>query len=198
MKKPYLKMPNIIFGDYMLRTIKLTDYQDLFDYGKNPEVVKFLSWGPMVDPKEAKYAIKHIFFPRIKKGLPKGYAIIDLVNQKMIGTIDFHSKLENRNGAEIGFVLHQDYWNQGIMSEALKILIEIGFSHLNYDVIRIRHIIRNIGSQMVISKTPFKFIGKEPFEIRRKNTNQIETTEVFCYELTKEEYHVYQQSQRNL
>jgi [ribosomal protein S5]-alanine N-acetyltransferase len=198
MRKPYLKMPNIVFGDYMLRTIKISDYMDLYDYGKNKDVVQFLSWGPMTDPKEAKDAIKYIFYPRTKKRLPRGYAIVDLLKQKMIGTIDYHSKIENKNGAEIGFVLHPDYWNQGIMTEALKILIDIGFEHLNYDVIKIRHIVKNIASQMVISKTPFQFIGKEPFEIRRKNKNTIETTEVFCYELTKEDYHVYSQSQGNL
>jgi ribosomal-protein-alanine N-acetyltransferase len=195
MRKPYLKMPNIVFGDYMLRTINISDYMDLFDYGKNKDVVRFLSWGPMSDPKEAKDAIKYIFYPRIKKGLPKGYAIIDLVNQKMIGTIDYHSKIEHKNGAEIGFVLHPDYWNKGIMTEALKILIDIGFLHLNYDIIKIRHIVKNIASQMVISKTPFKYVGKEPFEIKRKNTSLIEVTEVFCYELTKEDYDDYQQSQ---
>jgi [ribosomal protein S5]-alanine N-acetyltransferase len=58
----------------------------------------------------------------------------------MIGTIDFHSKIKKENGAEIGFVLHQDYWNQGIMSKCLNTVIDIGFDHLSYDFIKIKHL----------------------------------------------------------
>ena len=196
MKKPYRTMPNLIFDHYMLRTISKKDAKDMYDYGKNPEVVKYLSWGPMKDLKDAKYAIKTVFLPRFKKGLPIGYAIVDLLSDKMIGTIDFHTKDDQRNGAEIGYVLHQDYWNKGIMSEALAIMLDVGFTHLRYDIIKIKHLVDNIASQKVILKTPFSYVGREAMTITRFGTTQ--QVEMFCYELTKEAYHGYQQSKGNV
>jgi [ribosomal protein S5]-alanine N-acetyltransferase len=196
MKKPYKHMPVIIFDDIMLRTITQKDANDMFDYGRNNEVVRFLSWGPFSMPKEAKISIRKIFYPRLKQGLPIGYAIVDLKTSKMIGTIDFHSKMKEEHGAEIGFVLHHDYWNQGIMTKALKKMIQVGFDHLGYDYIRIRHLGQNIASQKVIAKSIFKLKHIKPFSIE-KSTHVI-NDDMYTYEITKEDYHVSQQSQGNI
>lgn len=192
MKKAYLDMPSVIFGDYMLRTITKHDYLDMYEYGKDDEVTKYLTWGPYQHPKEAKKTIKTIFYPRIKQGLPRGYAIVDLKLNKMIGTIDFHSKKKDENGAEIGYVIHKDYWNQGIMSQALREMIKVGFEHLNYDIIHIKHIKRNVASQKVIEKNQFQKVKTEPFVIE-KHKDFIED-ELIIYELTKEKYYANQQS----
>jgi [ribosomal protein S5]-alanine N-acetyltransferase len=196
MRKPYKHMPVIQFDHIMLRTISTKDYLDMFHYGKNHDVVRYLSWGPFGVPKEAKQSIKHIFYPRIKQGLPIGYAIVDLNQSKMIGTIDFHSKIKGEHGAEIGFVLHQDYWNKGIMTKALQAMITVGFEHLGYDYIRIRHLGQNIASQKVIQKTSFKLTSIEPFSFEK--STKVINDDMYTYEMTKEDYHVNQQSQRHL
>lgn len=192
MKKAYLKMPEIIFGDFMLRTITKHDYLDMYEYGKDVEVTKFLTWGPYYHPIEAKKTIKTIFYPRVKNGLPRGYAIVDLKLNKMIGTIDFHSKKKDENGAEIGYVIHKDYWNKGIMTQALSEIIKVGFDYLHYDIIHIKHIKRNIASQKVIEKNHFQKVKTEPFVIE-KHKALIED-ELIIYELTKERYYANQQS----
>lgn len=190
MKRPYRHMPTLTFGDYMLRTIKRTDAADMFDYGKDEEVTKFLSWGPFTDLSEAKHSIKDIFLPRLRQKLPIGYAIVDTKKNKMIGTIDFHTKYQN--GAEIGYVLHKDYWNQGIMTTALNLIIMIGFEHLNYEKITIKHLKSNIASQKVIEKTLFKKILSEPM-IMKKWSGSIQD-DLYIYELTKETYYGSKQS----
>lgn len=185
--KPYKNMPTIKFDDIMLRTIKLSDYKDLYDYGKDQEVTKFLSWGPLTQPIEARRSIKHIFYPRTKYELPRGYAIIDTKLNKMIGTVDFHTKPKDKNYAEIGYALHKDYWDQGIMTKAVKELIKIGFEYLNYDKIIVKHLSQNIGSQKVIVKSGFKLIKKEPY-ILEKSTHVIKD-DILTYQMTKEQYY---------
>jgi ribosomal-protein-alanine N-acetyltransferase len=191
-KKPYKHMPKVIFGDYMLRTIKKRDYRDLFEYGKDPEVTKFLNWGPMVLSIEARRSIKDIFFPRIKNGLPIGYAIVDIKKNKMIGTVDFHSKIDDQYAAEIGYVIHKDYWGKGIMTQAVKELIRLGFTYLNYDKIIIKHLSKNIGSKRVIEKSGFKYLRKEPYTLKKRNS--IISDDMLIYEMTKEDYHGSKQS----
>ncbi len=180
-------MPSLKFGNYELRTIKKQDAKDMFDYGKDIEVTQYLNWGPFVLESEAINSIKHIFFPRIRQGLPIGYAIIDMKKQKMIGTIDFHSKIKSVNGAEIGYVIHKDYWNKGIMSNALKKVVEVGFEYLDYQVIRIKHLKLNVASQKVIEKAGFKFIKSEPYFLE-KSTSLIKD-QLLSYELYKEDYY---------
>jgi ribosomal-protein-alanine N-acetyltransferase len=192
MKKPYKTMPKIDLGDVMLRTIHTRDTKDLFEYGSDPRVTKHLNWGPFIMEVEARKSITKIFYPRIKDGLPIGYAIIDKKTSKMIGTIDFHSKIKEVNGAEIGFALHYDYWNKGIMTKCLKTMIDIGFNHLNYDFIKIAHLKMNESSQKVINKVGFKYVRTEPYEIEKRT--EILKDDLLIYEFKKEDYHGSQQS----
>ncbi|MFA5471590.1 MAG: GNAT family N-acetyltransferase [Acholeplasmataceae bacterium] len=185
-KKPYKHMPIIYFDDIMLRTIKTKDYKDLYAYGTDNEVVRFLSWGPLVSPLEAKKTIKQIFYPRYKLSLPRGYAIIDTKLNKMIGTVDFHSKVFNQNIVELGYALHKDYWHQGIMTKAVKELIKLGFEYLNYDKIIVKHLGQNIGSKKVILKSGFTYVKKEPY-VLEKRTHVI-SDDMLTYEITKEQY----------
>ncbi len=187
--KNYKNMPDIDLGDVILRTIKKSDYKDMFEYGSDPDVTKWLSWGPMISIVEAKKSIKEVFFPRVKRGLPIGYAIIFKENNKMIGTIDYHARLETRNAAEIGYCLNKDYWGKGIMTKALKKMIEIGFEYLLYDVIIIKHLHDNIGSMRVIVKNGFKFVSQMPYSYD-KAQGKLEGM-LMCYELKKEDYDVY-------
>lgn len=192
MRKKYKNMPHVIFGDYMLRTITKKDYVDMYDYGKDEEVTKFLTWGPFKKPSDAKKAIKYIFYPRVNKGLPRGYAIIDLKNNKMIGTIDFHTKKPMENGAEIGYVIHKDYWNQGIMSQALREIIHIGFDYLQYDIIHIKHMKNNVASQKVIEKNGFIKVKTESFSFEKGHHLLVD--DLYVYELSKERYNASKQS----
>lgn len=190
MKKPYRNMPEIIFDHYKLRTIHKNDYLDMYAYGKDSEVTKYLSWGPYRHESEAKKTIKAIFYPRVRNGLPRGYAIVDLNSGHMIGTIDFHSKKKNDNGAEIGYVIHKDYWNQGVMTRALAEIIKVGFDYLKYDRIYIKHIKKNVASQRVIEKNLFQKVRIEPFVYTKQN--EMIEDELFVYELTKERYNANQ------
>jgi [ribosomal protein S5]-alanine N-acetyltransferase len=183
-------MPEIDLGDILLRTINEEDFKDVFDYGHDPRVTEFLNWGPFILELEAKKTILKIFYPRIKKGLPIGYAIVNKNNSKMIGAIDFHSKIKGVNGAEIGFVLHHDYWNQGIMTKCVKQMIDIGFTYLNYDLIKIKHLKKNVASQKVIEKAGFRFVKSEYYSIEKRNG--ILSDDLLIYEIKKEDYHVSQ------
>ena len=186
-KKIIKHMPTITFDDIMLRTIKKSDYKDLYEYGKDKEVTQYLSWGPMTHPLEAKRSIKEIFYPRIKYGLPRGYAIVDVKSNKMIGTIDFHSKKPHENIAELGYVIHKDYWHQGIMTKAVSHIIQIGFEYLKYDKIIVKHLSQNIGSKKVILNNGFTYIKKEPFVLEKPT--HVTTDDMLIYQITKEQYY---------
>ncbi len=59
------------------------------------------------------------------------WAISKKENQKFMGMISFHNTYRQHHRAEMGYQLMTEYWNQGIMSEAIKAVIEFGFTKMN-------------------------------------------------------------------
>ena len=87
-----------------------------------------------------------------------------VINGHAVGSIGFfiqHDVYEKN--AEVGYWLGEDYWKQGIMSEALKRICAFGFD--NYDIERIyaEPFADNKGSRGVLEKAGFILEG----ELRR-------------------------------
>jgi [ribosomal protein S5]-alanine N-acetyltransferase len=66
----------------------------------------------------------------------------------------------HRKNAEMGYWLAEDYWGRGIMTEAVKQIIEYGFN--TFDITRIfaRPFSTNIASQRVLEKSGMKLEGR--------------------------------------
>lgn len=152
-----IDMPTIVIGKYVLRTILKSDYLDYYEIGKDLENVKYVSWGPFDNPMQAMWVFENIFWKREEMDLPIGYAICLKSTNRMIGVIDFHTRYKEINAAEIGYIIHRDYWNQGICSMCLKEMIRVGFEYLEYDKIIIGHVRENLASMHVIIKNGFKY-----------------------------------------
>lgn len=180
-----MKQPVIYFDNYLLRDIQLSDGKDMFEYGKDLETVKFLSWGPYNDVTDAYYSIREFFLKRPEKGLPVGYAIVDLTDFKMIGTIDFHTII-SEGVVEVGFCLNKNYWNKGIMSKALHKLLEVGFYYHGFNKIIIGHASQNVQSQRVIEKNNFIFDYENDEKYYNRFTGKKEPSK--WYYLTKETF----------
>lgn len=185
-KKMYEPMPVINGKLFYLRTIQKRDVFDLFEYGSDNEVTRFLSWGPFEDVSEARWTIDKYFYQRPERNLPIGYAIIYRENQKMIGTIDFHTIDHANDCGEIGYCLNRDYWGKGIMSEALREMISVGFDVLGLNRIEIRHMVENTRSEQVIKNADFRYEGllrKRHFDLKINHFVDIK-----LYSILKEEY----------
>ncbi len=90
----------------------------------------------------------------------KMYCRAIVVNGRVAGSIGiyFGTDILSRT-CEIGFWLAENYWNHGIMSEALKQITNDIFS--NFDVVRIsaRPFSNNIGSRKALEKAGFELEG---------------------------------------
>jgi ribosomal-protein-alanine N-acetyltransferase len=160
-------LPTTKIGRITLREITRFDYLDYYEIGRDSDVCKYLSWGPFIYPSESLYAIDNFFLSRPLIGLPIGYAIV--IGGKMVGVIDYHTYYPEINAIEIGYVLHRDYWNKGIMTQVLKKCIGIAFNHLEVDKILIAHSNINVASQRVILKSGFKYESQKIVNIKGEN-----------------------------
>ena len=78
-------------------------------------------------------------------------------NGEYVGNIGLHPGVDvYRKSAEIGYFLGEPFWGKGIMTQAVKQIVEYGFANL--DIVRIHTGIfeYNIASQRVLEKCGFK------------------------------------------
>nr|WIF89246.1 GNAT family N-acetyltransferase [Acholeplasma laidlawii] len=105
----------------------------------------------------------------------------------MIGTVSLNNLSNDRffgKGAEIGFVLDDTYWNQGIVTEAVSVVMNYVFRELKFDYLKVAHADFNIASKKVILKSGFKFVYKKYKRyIENPNINY-----VLYYEISKKEF----------
>jgi RimJ/RimL family protein N-acetyltransferase len=148
---PYIETKRLI-----LRAIKRSDAIEVFEYAKLPNVGPKAGWEPHKTIEEThefiNYSIKKTDF-----GQPGLFAIIHKDSSKLIGTIEIHSYKEYKG--EIGFVLHPEFWNQGLVTEASKAVIVYGMEILNLRRLEYCHFDDNIPSKRVCEKLEFTFEG---------------------------------------
>ncbi|REJ83768.1 MAG: N-acetyltransferase [Bacteroidetes bacterium] len=72
------------------------------------------------------------FILKINQGVNEGkwfyWAVVSKESEELIGTVCLWKFSDDRSSAEIGFELHPDYFNKGIMSEAVREIIGFAFS----------------------------------------------------------------------
>ena len=145
-------------GDIILRPIRIEDAEDMFLYGSDTEVTKWLTWSSHNTTEDSKASIENYFLKRPSLNVPSAHAIIHKETNTMIGTCDICRVEWESNTGEIGYCISRNHWGKGYVTKACKAVIEFGFEYLNLDVIEIRHHKDNIGSRKVIEKCGFKYI----------------------------------------
>jgi RimJ/RimL family protein N-acetyltransferase len=140
-----------------LRPIKASDAQIAYPMLKREELLTWLFWDGPKDEKEVfnTYTQWEKEFGRARD---YQFAIERLNNRGIIGCIGFEFP-EHEKQADIGYWLGQQFWNNGYMTEALRLICGFGFSHLG--IVRIYAPIfkGNIRSRRVLEKNCFILDG---------------------------------------
>ncbi len=119
---------------------------------------------------------------------PLGKWAIELkAEHKLIGDIHFVKISEKNQSAEIGYVLNQNYWNQGLLTEALKVLTEFSFEQFALKKLELLIDKENPASKKVALKSGYqmvkKFKGSNQYSAKIRNFEQ--------YEQRKNDYEIY-------
>jgi ribosomal-protein-alanine N-acetyltransferase len=108
-----------------LRKVSMDDAEEMFLLRTNEKIMKYIHRPRPESVDDARELIKKMNEPdRIQWGIAiKG-------NNKLIGTIGYN-RIEKVNfRAEIGYMLHDGHWNQGLTSEAIRKVIDYGFNEM--------------------------------------------------------------------
>lgn len=137
----------------IIRPWTMNDAEAMYNYAKSDVVGPMAGWKPHTSIEETK-AILELF---IKEN--ETWALVSKENNKIIGSIGLHHKerLQTKSEYEIGYVLEEQSWGQGIIVEACKKILEYAFVTKKIDRITIAHFPFNTQSKRVIEKLKFKY-----------------------------------------
>jgi ribosomal-protein-alanine N-acetyltransferase len=80
-------------------------------------------------------------------------------NSKLIGSVDYWRMIKAHHRCEIGYMLHPDYYQQGLMYEALMATIAYAFKHIKLHTIEANISPENIASIKLVEKCGFEREG---------------------------------------
>lgn len=179
----YKEIPSFETERIILRKITMDDLEDMFEYGSDEEVSKYVTWDRHKTTNDTKEFIEFVL-GRYENGELAPWGIELKENGKIIGTVDFVSWLPHHNNAEIGYVLSKPYWGKGITTEAANELIRFGFEKMDLVRIQARCFMENRGSERVMEKLGMTYEGV----IRKGMFTKGEHRDLKLYSLLKEEF----------
>ncbi len=165
----------------IIREFSYNDLDDYFEFAKNPNVGPMAGWKPVPSKDVARQILaKYMLYKDV-------FAICLKENNRVIGTMSIYDTgLRKYNKVkQLGFSLNYDYWNQGIMTEAVKITIKYIFTKTDCELIEVGHHSDNYQSKRVIEKCGFLYDGRLS---KYKKLYDGRLIDADFYSLTKEEY----------
>jgi ribosomal-protein-alanine N-acetyltransferase len=159
----------------LLRRISEDDAPDIFVLRSDEDVLRYVGKEPAKTIEDAEKFIR-----TVDEGLHSTNAVmwgIALKNDlaRLIGTICLWNIQKENYRAEIGYVLHPEFWRKGIMKEAIQQVIEYGFKKMGLHSIEARIHADNKASAAILEATGFLKEGllKEEFCFRGKFSDTV-------------------------
>ncbi len=116
----------------VMRDFRITDWSAVHAYASDPEVVRYVEWGPNSE-RDSKDFVEYAI--RLSECEPReGYELAVVFPQSphaLIGVTAIHvSQPHNREGW-LGYCFNKAYWGQGMATEVAEAVLAFGFSQLN-------------------------------------------------------------------
>jgi RimJ/RimL family protein N-acetyltransferase len=136
-----------------LRFHTAEDYDALVALQSREDVTRMLPWGPR-DPAEVRESLeKKIAATTIERdGDPFTLAIEVKDSGAYAGDVTIWTNSHEHRQGEVGYVLHPDFHGRGLVAEAARPLLELGFTHFGMRRIIGRLDARNRASARVLEK----------------------------------------------
>ena len=164
----------------ILRGLKVDDLDDFFSYCRKPKIGPMAGWAPHKTIEDS-YDILRIM---IRENEVWGITLKE--SDHLIGTIGLHVRnFDNAllNQKEIGYVLDDRYWGQGLMVEAVDAVLNYAFKTLELTKVICGHATNNTQSKRVIEKSGFTYTHNE-FRDHYDHTK----IEIMMYAIEKTDY----------
>jgi ribosomal-protein-alanine N-acetyltransferase len=151
----FTPFPQLQSERLLLRQLHMNDEEFILNIRSNEQVNKFIQRPPTISLTDAR-----AFITRISNALSNNQSILWLIepknNGKPAGTICLWNIVKEKDKAETGYELLPEYHGQGIMSEALRLVLDYGFNVMKLKKIEAFTHAENERSLGMIKKAGFR------------------------------------------
>lgn len=145
----------------IIRPWKQSDLKDFFEYASVDGAGEMAGWNHHRNIEESQNILdmfinEHKTFALEAKDSKKAIGSIGI--ETITPDIRLDAPYKDMAGREIGYVLSKEYWGKGLMTEAVKKIIDFCFNDLLLDYLFISHWVENDRSRRVIEKCGFEFV----------------------------------------
>ena len=162
----------------LIRELRKTDLNGMFDLDSDPEVHKYLGNKPIQTKDQAMEVIDYIRKQYDQHGIGR-LAVIDRKTEDFIGWggLKYEQKLRKEfSYYDLGYRIRKKYWGKGIATEIGAASIKYGFTTLKLKEICAAADVDNLASNRVLRKIGLDFIETFEFEGTLCNWYKIEST----------------------
>ena len=172
----------------ILRDLEDKDVKELLLLVNDLDVSQYLAIVPHpYSLKDAKWFVNHCKEESKKKPRESYELGIELKDkEKIIGIVSITKVDLWDKKATLGYWLGKQYWKNGIMTEAVRKLIEFAFDELKLQRIDVNASTKNKASNSLIKKLGFKYEGMRKRNHRAKSTGKYHDANI--YGLLKEDW----------
>ena len=144
----------------LLRRFSLDDAEAMYrNWASDPEVTRFLTW-PAHASVDITRAVLEDWVASYQKADYYQWAIVLRENgDEPIGSISAVGLRDDISMVHIGYCLGKAWWRRGIMSEALRSVMDFFFDQVGANRIESRHDPKNPHSGMVMKKCGMRYEG---------------------------------------
>jgi ribosomal-protein-alanine N-acetyltransferase len=150
-----LPFPVLTTGRCILEEITMDDVQDFLKLNAEPQVIKYLDRGSLSGIDDATKLIDRIKEDeKNNRGIMWKITLKEL-GQKMVGMIGFWRFMPEHHRAEVAFMLLPEYWNRGLIREALSEVVHYAFHSLKLHSIEANVNPENVAARQMLSRCSF-------------------------------------------
>lgn len=169
----------------ILRQFELEDAAVMFrSWASNPNVTKYLSW-PTHESIEVSESIIQMWVTDYENLEQYNWAIVLKETGEAIGSIGLVNVDNKNERADMGYCIAEEYWGQGMVSEATQALLDFLFKEVGFNRISAWHMKENIASGKVMKKCGMQYEG---LARKAEKNNAGEFVDVIRYAILKEDY----------
>lgn len=144
----------------ILRRYKIEDADAMYkNWASDSEVTKFLTWQPHSSVDVSRSIIEDWLKEYSDEKYYQWAIVLKDNGNEPIGGISVVHMNEDISMVHIGYCLGRAWWRRGIMSEALKAVMDFMFDTVEVDRVESRHDPRNPNSGKVMQKCGMKYEG---------------------------------------
>jgi len=175
--------PTLEINRLVLREITTNDLEDIFEIFSCADVVRYYDCDAYENFQQAADQIQR-WSANLSNDISIRWGITESGTSKIIGTCGFNFWNKQYASSPVGYDLLPKHWNKGIITEALRVVLQFGFGEMKLNRIQAITFPHNLASARVLEKLALQREGT----LREWGYFKGRFQDVYCYSLLRREW----------